>query len=330
MKNLTLTSFLIALLVWNSSQIFADTGCTPDSVLNNPFVVKYSNEIALQQMMSENHQYHDSILVPEAFRDSIKKFVATYHNAMLTDSTLIDYRMANVYQSTYASVMLEFKNASDYVILRNDSIIILNDTLSHYLDSLNLVAYATVANLLLIEGPNIYKNAFDPEINMFGDFSFFSKLSGVGQIEKQISSVDSVPCNYLRSGIYSSDTLTIILEDYGPCNEGYYYKNWFYSVSNQCNVILSKNYEYVDAANIEQVNMVENIIYPNPAHNTIYFDNTTLNNTQFYIFNLYGHLQMQGVLNETSIDISQLLQGSYLIQTIDSDNQIKRYKFIKN
>ncbi len=72
-------------------------------------------------------------------------------------------------------------------------------------------------------------------------------------------------------------------------------------------------------------------LYPNPAHNNITIESTSLNKDEAaLIFNLQGQLLLQQSLlqNKTTIDISDFTNGMYFVK-MKSNNGIVVKKFVK-
>lgn len=71
-------------------------------------------------------------------------------------------------------------------------------------------------------------------------------------------------------------------------------------------------------------------IWPNPAQNTIYFSDINL--TTIQVFDLLGKqvLLKSLTLETTSLDVSSLRNGMYLVQAIDANGSVNTVKLIKN
>lgn len=69
-------------------------------------------------------------------------------------------------------------------------------------------------------------------------------------------------------------------------------------------------------------------IYPNPAsdHITVQIKNST--QAQYQIYDLYGRQLLNGSLENNTIDVSELVRGTYMLKIVD-DNSINVQRFIK-
>ena len=72
----------------------------------------------------------------------------------------------------------------------------------------------------------------------------------------------------------------------------------------------------------------QGIIYPNPVNNLLNYSG--INSGYYKVYNSLGKIILEGsILDDYSINVSQLNEGVYLIQLISNDN-IQSFKFIKN
>ena len=84
-----------------------------------------------------------------------------------------------------------------------------------------------------------------------------------------------------------------------------------------------------DTLSLENSLTNEIVIYPNPAKDVLNISSLELNDTMLYtIFDITGKRVMNSKLNNSSIDISKLSPGNYILRIV-SDTSIKSQKFIK-
>lgn len=91
-------------------------------------------------------------------------------------------------------------------------------------------------------------------------------------------------------------------------------------------VIFGGFYKPIVSANFEN-QTTSNLVYPNPATNTLFIQTQT-NNNNISIYNLQGVLIIN-YENKKNIDISSFEKGMYLIQ-IESEKEVSKAFFIKN
>lgn len=70
------------------------------------------------------------------------------------------------------------------------------------------------------------------------------------------------------------------------------------------------------------------LIYPNPTNNIININSNNVEIKQISIYNILGQLVKNNLNNQTTIDVSDLKSGTYLI-SIETENGIQTQKFIK-
>ncbi|MDL2308940.1 M6 family metalloprotease domain-containing protein [Bacteroidales bacterium OttesenSCG-928-B11] len=82
--------------------------------------------------------------------------------------------------------------------------------------------------------------------------------------------------------------------------------------------VLSDNIELYQDANL--------LVYPNPAHNTLHINLNDMNTTSFYyyIYDLQGRLSASAVQSSSTIDISDLTSGVYLLRIVMGDHVFHR------
>ncbi len=68
-------------------------------------------------------------------------------------------------------------------------------------------------------------------------------------------------------------------------------------------------------------------LYPNPANNLIYFQNYELDN-RYEIYNMNGSLVLNGILQNSYLDVSMLSSGNYLIRLV-GDRKFSTGRFLK-
>ena len=78
---------------------------------------------------------------------------------------------------------------------------------------------------------------------------------------------------------------------------------------------------------VEEKEIQELIIYPNPASNKIAIQSNTIYN-HYYIFNLYGQQILEGDLQANEINISELPKGLFILK-LANDKEYVQVKFIK-
>jgi parallel beta-helix repeat protein len=85
---------------------------------------------------------------------------------------------------------------------------------------------------------------------------------------------------------------------------------------------------YNQCTNIEKINNMSVLFYPNPANDKLYFKETNYSNSVIKIFDLQGKQVLYQQLKTPLIDISNISKGIYTIKLINADI-VKTAKFIK-
>lgn len=72
-------------------------------------ISRFAKEIALFHMKQEGHIYHDSILIPVPFIDSICNYLTTFTNAISLSNSIIDFTDFYFFQSErgYLNISLD-------------------------------------------------------------------------------------------------------------------------------------------------------------------------------------------------------------------------------
>ncbi|MFZ4543586.1 MAG: prolyl oligopeptidase family serine peptidase [Saprospiraceae bacterium] len=71
------------------------------------------------------------------------------------------------------------------------------------------------------------------------------------------------------------------------------------------------------------------VIFPNPCASTLYFTTESDRIMQYQIANLLGDIIIEGKVHKPSIDISNLLNGTYFIRLLDDIGETTTHKFVK-
>ena len=81
---------------------------------------------------------------------------------------------------------------------------------------------------------------------------------------------------------------------------------------------------------VDELSSNEVNVYPNPARNTLYIENSTPGTAVIYSATgqLIGEFRIDDQLN--SINVSSFEQGLYLIKIVGNNNEISSFKFFKN
>lgn len=98
------------------------------------------------------------------------------------------------------------------------------------------------------------------------------------------------------------------------------------------NPTINGSLEIIEGETLSLENSLTNelVIYPNPAKDVLNISSLELNDSMLYtIFDITGKRVMNSKLNNSSIDISKLSPGNYIIRIV-SGASIKSQKFIKN
>lgn len=309
---------LIVSVELSYGQSIIQSTCINDTTILNPDVVDFSYEIALFEMRDKNHYYHDSIIVPQQFIDSINNYISVYHNAIGLNDSIIDYRTFDSYNLEFGEIFLTFDAASNCFYKEDNKLIITNDTLAHYIDSLSLYAQSWSDNEISLSDTNSM-------INIYGDFNLFYNISSVTNIDLRIIVVDNMPCYKSRSGDFNDNGLKIILSDVNYCDSNAYSYNWIYSVNSNCQIEVVS----IPTSVLEKLNDLDICIYPNPCDNILHFEP----NGQFERIKLIGldgktYLQSD-ILNDKSINLSGVRSGLYLIELKYVNGNVAYSKLIK-
>ena len=224
-----LTWVLLVAFVPAFGQTKIQSTCLDGTSIVDPDIIDFSYEIALAEMRGVNHHYHDSILVPQAFVDSIKSYVSAYHNATELSGSIMDYREFRYYNQEFGEILLTFDANSNCFYRQDGELIITNDTLTHYIDSLKLFAQSW-------SDTEISLSDTSSTINFYGDFNLFYDISGISKVDLILLCPDMLPCYKSRSGNFKDNTLKIILSDVNECDTNYYHHNWIYTVNSDCQI----------------------------------------------------------------------------------------------
>ncbi len=301
--DLILILFLVVGIESTFGQSIIQSTCLNETEIPNSEVVDFSYEIALSEMRDENHYYHDSILVPQLFVDSIKNFVTAYHNAIKLSESIIDYRTFQAHNNELGEIILTFDSNSECFYKQDNNLIITNDTLSNYIDSLNLFAQSWSDNKISLLDNN-------SKINIYGDFNFFYNISCITNIELIIAVTDRMPCYKSRSGDFKENKLEIVLSDVNYCETNSYSYNWIYSVNDNCQIEINSIPTSVD----EEINDADIYIYPNPFDNVLNIESIKKIKS-VKIIGLDGKIYFhEDILNDKFLNTSELRKGMYLIE----------------
>ena len=311
---------LILLVGFESSfaQSIIQSSCSNDTAVMYPELVAFSQEIALEEMKAEDHYYHDSILIPQSFIDSIKHYVTAYHNAIELSDSIIDYRNFNDLQLEFGEIILTFDSSSNAFYRQNNELIIGNDTLQNYIDSLSLRAQSWRDHEIILTDTT-------SKINIYGDFNLFYNISAVNQVDLLLAVVDILPCYKSRSGDFNENGLKIALSDINYCDTNSYAYHWLYTVNDNCQIEINSIPTSMD----EKRNEFNISIYPNPFGNILNIESDeTIEHVK--IIGLDGRICLQSqLLNEISLNTTDLKKGLYLLE-IKHDRGITHRKLIKN
>ncbi len=217
-----LTWVLLVAFVPAFGQTKIQSTCLDGTSIVDPDIIDFSYEIALAEMRGVNHHYHDSILVPQAFVDSIKSYVSAYHNATELSGSIMDYREFRYYNQEFGEILLTFDANSNCFYRQDGELIITNDTLTHYIDSLKLFAQSW-------SDTEISLSDTSSTINFYGDFNLFYDISGISKVDLILLCPDMLPCYKSRSGNFKDNTLKIILSDVNECDTNYYQLHLIYT-----------------------------------------------------------------------------------------------------
>ena len=138
-----------------------------------------------------------------------------------------------------------------------------------------------------------------------------------GSAQKGVNSVDNV--EIVEVEFPSNSTYTVIINHKNNLSTS------FQNISIVATGIVSHN------LSIDRTEKVDFVIWPNPVENTLYIKTKGIfPNANYKIFDLNGRSIITGVLsNSNSIDLSNLLQGVYVLKLI-SEKSILTKKIIKN
>jgi hypothetical protein len=88
------------------------------------------------------------------------------------------------------------------------------------------------------------------------------------------------------------------------------------------NIIINGN------SSTNSVDELEQSLYPNPAINFVYLNNSIYNGQSFFIYNLNGQTILKGVIENQTINISSINKGYYIIK-IDVDGKLQIGSILK-
>jgi len=71
------------------------------------------------------------------------------------------------------------------------------------------------------------------------------------------------------------------------------------------------------------------VLYPNPVYDVLTIDGIDAMNTSYSIYDMHGQQRLKGYLRSSTIDVSDLTVGMYLIE-IQSANRNAVLKFLKH
>lgn len=289
------------------------SSCSVGSVNSEKEIEAFAYENALSEMRWSNHHYHDSILVPSSFVDSIRPFVGAYHNAMELSDSVVDYRAFTDYFATnYHEIRLVSDPTSDYFIQQNDSFIIVNDSLASYLDSLRLTVRSCEENVLCLTDTT-------STLNMFGNFDFFYNISGIQQVEAVHLTID-VLINKVRSGEFKDGELEIVLSEVKDCETTICTQDWLYRVNNNCQIEIKDDLTKVD----ENVDQLDVQIYPNPFTKELYVASKEPIQ-QIRLIGIDGRTYLDSEdLDNNHLNTTSLEKGLYLLEIKIKDEMYYR------
>lgn len=283
-------------------QTIIHSTCLNDTSILYPDVMEFSYEIALSEMRDENHYYHDSIIVPQLFLDSIVNYVSAFHNATYLSDSVLDYRDFYSYNLEFGELIMELDSSINCVDNQNGKLVITNDTLSNYIDSLKLYPQIWNDNILSLTDTNSM-------INIYGDFNFFKAISCVKDIDIVFLAVDILPCYKSRFGDFQGDKLKITLSDVNYCDNNDYSYNWIYTVNNDCQIEINNFPTSID--------MIINLnigVYPNPFDDKLCFE-TGADLVSIRLLGLDGKTYLQSDIRDAEmLHTSGLRKGLYLVE----------------
>lgn len=298
-------------------QTIIQSTCSNDTTIYYQSIADFSYEIALAEMRDENHYYHDSILVPKPFVDSIKNYVSAYHNSITLSDSIIDYRTFYYYNVEFGDILLIFDSTSNCYQNQDNELIIRNDTLEKYIDSLQLYPQNWGDNMISLSDTNT-------RINIYGDFNFFKNISCIKNVDIVFLAVDILPCYKSRFGDFQGDKLKITLADVNYCDNNDYSLNWVYTVNNDCQIEINS----LPTSITRNINDFDINIYPNPLGDILNID-VEGSIKSIKILGLDGKLYLQyNIQNEKILNTSKLRAGLYLIE-IETEKEISYRKIIK-
>ncbi|MDA3880328.1 MAG: T9SS type A sorting domain-containing protein [Prolixibacteraceae bacterium] len=283
------------------SQDFIQSVCCDNTITDYSDIEKFSLEIAIAEMNNENHKYHDSLLVPGIYLDSIMRLMSAYHYVMGLSDSIIDYREFLPYDlnNSNSFVILEFNNPSN-IFTNDDAFKIINDTLKRYVDSLGLVAQSNNLNELVLRDTRFH-------VNLKGSFDFFFNISSLKMITPIFIEVDYDKFKS-RYGYFKNDQLEIWFTDFDNSNPNKPYQyNWNYNITNNCEVVLKKIPTAIDQKKISNLK-----VFPNPFSDFLYFNSyDTIERIDFYSLN--GELIVTKEYVDNRLITDNLKDGVYQV-----------------
>ena len=323
------------------------SGQTPSSCISAPFLDSfYENDVkdmALERMYTIRTADTGLINIPEVYRDTVRKGLASIFNLDTTlqaDSVFRLYcihRFPNGYINTSVVVMVDTTYAW---AMQWDSL----HTITGYapLDNFMTRYGFTVAYFYQLSGNNHYaiiNTNMAINVHAFGDsLSLFPGVLNIDYSNGHIGQHNNI--------MYHADSFRYynFFLGWGDCPSGCTSgKIWYYRVDNLCSVFLDSVTQVVndpfpvpiDCYNKLHTQIVKDptgiTIYPNPANDVLNISVSGANELYYFLLtDIYGRKEREGIMgSSTAIDLSRLTKGMYIQQVRSREGGFYSRKVIK-
>jgi hypothetical protein len=279
--------------------------------------------LALKEIQSNpTHEYTDSINIPDTLINKyLKLFTSIYHlKTSRTDSIFLNKEIHVFPDIPYNSLVMTIDTSYEWI--RNYLI----DSVTSGYNSFDSVT--TLYNFTLVHiwhSINAITIQSESVLNVRGLVPVFEKLNGLSDIEAY--------CNCEGDGNdiqvnYNADTAVIEFSvAWGDCPSGCMNRHyWKYEVAN-CQA------EFKGAfgdpfTSLNSLVTNENIMFPNPITDKLYFSQDFRGIKSVQIFNLSGNFQNKYEVIDNEIDLRDLKAGIYILK-IQYDDKTNSVKIIK-
>ena len=309
----------------------------PQTVQNN--YDRDVNHLALNRIINQNSSYKDSIVIPQNYKDTIWQGLSAIFNLtsiVARDSVFDNYCIHQavniVYHKIYVAVDTSYSWTHQWQnLISTTGITQLDNLLSMY--GFTITHFSTFgSNYATLETTqNINVTPLCDSIATFNGVLYSEPVTNVGD------------GNEIVYNKYGNDRFYDFSVGYGDCPSGCTSRLIFkFKVYDNCSVDYLGRFNYgMDilpaptncniTTSINEKELTNFNIYPNPAEDFINIETNYLLNTNYNIINLYGQILQTGMFtNRTTVSIKNLTTGMYLIKFYNQrNNEFANYKLLK-